>query len=183
MYTRHHVVECRVPFSNTALSRAASTPSKLRRRGQSPITLYLKTREVLCDAQCPPLLILVAGAPINHKNPAWLWFGDIAPPKNIFRAMKHRRWSSHHNVNVFRKHQTFILMMNSEQFRVLTLVGFIAYQWETDYITDHVCTVRHKYLLECCRTLSLSPSVPSGEYFRRGPVWWLVSWHISRRDN
>ena len=61
-------------------------------------------------------------------------------------------------------------MTNREQFRVLTVVGSILNQWENDNLTDHVHAVHHQDLLECCRTLSLGPSVPSGEYFRRGPV-------------
>ena len=63
-----HYVECHVSLSNTALAGAATTPSTLRSQGQSPIMLYLKTRKVLCDAQVPTLLILVADAPVNYNN-------------------------------------------------------------------------------------------------------------------
>ena len=47
--------------------------------------LYLKTRKVWCDAQCPPLLILVAGAPVNHNNQLDCRVDDTQYPKKHLR--------------------------------------------------------------------------------------------------
>ena len=46
--------------------------------------LYLKTRKVWCDAQCPPLLILEASAPVNHINQLDSRVDDTQIPRKIF---------------------------------------------------------------------------------------------------
>ena len=46
--------------------------------------LYLETRKVWCDAQCPPLLILEAGAPVNHINQLDSRVDDTQIPRKIF---------------------------------------------------------------------------------------------------
>ena len=62
-------------------------PNHLCSHRQSPITLYLKSRKV-CDAQCPPLLILEAGAPVNHINQLDCRVDDTQIPRKYFCATK-----------------------------------------------------------------------------------------------